>query len=516
MLKVLPGTRLLPDSNWESGRTGLRYQGDGHLVLYMRGAAVWGSGAFAAPGYVEMQGDGNLVAYDATGAPYWASDTYGPGGWLEISDAGMRLVGPTTLWAPDLADVPEPPIVPVPDRVVRPLVGNVRPVGLSFGDDTGPRLVHGCTDFGAVVKFHEDRDTCLRQLDVMAVYQQFVRAAWRLNGWKWTPSGLTIDPIRDGWFDEAMRGYLQACHERGIRVNLTCGDMNNWSAAQAEASIARVAQIAASVSPTVVMLHEWNEIRGTSPGGEDDVEQLRHLTQIWMQHYPWNLRGLSDPGTQDGEGMRRLSRDPANIALMHDVRWSVEDAIRRAFNTAYEGRPIAGKAVKQGEPTGPDLPSTLDVYQPVEGYDDLLAIYTIHVITGQASTYFNKPALVSRDPLDSTWGFKELPRAWRAMEIPEDIGQGDILPGHRSNAPLRVVGSNAHRADSAVRGNYAIGVISGGDRWQVKAGRSGKATAYHAGKSSSEPVHVVWQGDIREGETLPISGPTPTVVRIVS
>lgn len=514
MLKVVAGSRLGPDQNWESGSTGLRYQGDGNLVLYKRGQAVWASGVFSPAGYVEMQGDGNLVAYNASGAPYWASDTFGPGGWLEISDKGMRLVGPTTLWEPELAPTPEPSPVPIPDRVVRPLVGNARVVGASFGDDSGPRLVHGCTDFGGVVKFHENRDKALRELDIVAAYQQFIRAAWRLNGWKWTTSGLTIDPIRDSWYDEALRGYLQACHDRGIRVALTCADMNNWSARQAEESIRRVAQIAASVSPTVVMLHEWNEIRGTSPGGEDDVDQLRQLTRVWQQHYPWSLRGLSDPGSQDGEGMRRLSQEPANVALIHNTRWGAEDAIRRAFNIRYEGQPIAGKPVAEMEPTGPNgsVPGgefTRLVYQPTEDPDDLFAIYTMQVITGQISTYFNDPALVSREPLDSTWGFKELPTKWRQMEIPEDIGQGDILPGHRSNAPLRVVGSNAHRADSMSRGSFNIGVISGGDRWQVKSGRTGQATAWTA-------EGVVWEGRVETGQTLPISGPTPTVVRIIS
>lgn len=420
-------------------------------------------------------------------------------------------------WPTEIEGPPTPP-PPIPGQV-KQLVGLVRAVGKSFGDDMGPRIVHGCTDFGGVVKYHEDRDAALRSLDVTAAHQQYVRAAWRLNGWKWTTSGLTLDPIRDSWYDDALRGYLTACNDRGLRVMLTCADMNDWTSAQADDSIRRVAQIAASVSPTVVWLHEWNELRSIwRPGDENDaqVEKLRAMSRIWQQHYPTSMRGLSDPGSQDRTGMQRLSQSPANVALIHNVRWSAADALRRAFNAPYDNYP--GLPIAEGEPTGPngsppDNEFTRHVYQPTENHDDLLAIYTMQVITGQASTYFNDPALVSRQPLDSTWGFKEIPALWRLMEIPEDIGQGTLTPGHKPDAPLQVVGSNASRADSMVRGPYNIGEISGvEDRskpWRVKAGKDGQATAYTA-------EGVVWEGRVSSGEVLPISGPTKTTVRIVT
>jgi hypothetical protein len=149
------------------------------------------------------------------------------------------------------------------------------------------------------------------------------------------------------------------------------------------------------------------------------------------------------------------------------------------------------------------------VYQPVNDPNNILAIYTMQVITGQASTYFSDPSLASREPLETTWGFTNLPRLWQEMEIPEDIGQGQIIPGHKANAPLRVNGSNAHRADSTALGGYSIGVISGGDNWRVRSGRDGLATAYTASG-------VVWEDHVSTGQQLPISGPTPTIVRIRS
>lgn len=352
----------------------------------------------------------------------------------------------------------------------------------------------------------------LRQLDVVAQHQQYVRVLWRLNGSLWAASGITNDPIRDPWFDDACRGYLQACHDRGLRVNLSSGDFYNWGRQQAIDTFRRVGQIAASVSQDVVWLSAaTNEARGTMPGGEaeSNVQWMAECLEAFASAYPWALRAGSDPGSQDRAGMIRLAPPPSTVALIHDVRWSAEDAIRRTFNSMYENYP--DRPIAQDEPTGPEDPAppgefTRKVYQPTEDHDALLAIYTMQVLTGQASTYFNDPALYSRRPLDETWGFKELPAAWRQMDIPENIGQGQLIPGHRPGG-LQVIDSNAHRADGALIGNYFLGVISGGNNWKVRSGRDGQATAFTA-------AGVVWEGDVRTGETLPISGPTPTVVRI--
>ncbi len=64
------------------GRFGLYYQSDGNLVLYNEQtmAVVWSSGtAGRSVGFTAMQGDGNLVIYDAGGAYVWDSGTSGPG-----------------------------------------------------------------------------------------------------------------------------------------------------------------------------------------------------------------------------------------------------------------------------------------------------------------------------------------------------------------------------------------------------------------------------------------------------
>ena len=128
-----------------------------------------------------------------------------------------------------------------------------------------------------------------------------------------------------------------------------------------------------------------------------------------------------------------------------------------------------------------------------------------------ASTYFSGPALVSRQPLDSTWGLKELPQLWRSMEIPEDVGQGTLVPGHKVDAPIRI-GQGAERCDSVVcpGGRVAFGVVHGGVDWRVPSGWDADATLFkHDGSRADYRV--------RAGETLIQTTGThdPVVVRLV-
>ncbi len=524
MIVLTPGQRLLPGEVKVAEGLLLTYQSDGNLVLYRKSQAVWATMTFDPPGYVEMQGDGNLVMYNAQIVPIWATNTFGEGAVLEMNSDGLDVViiNPQILWSTPA--LPEPPPGPTPGPgIVSPLVGFVSPSGRSFTDDTGHCSVYGCSDFGGIVKYHEDRDKSLRSLDLVARYFKFIRVAYRLNGWYWSggggypSSGLTIDPIRDSWWEEAVRGYLQAAWERNLRVNLSCMDMYNCTTQQARDFVARVAQIGASVSDKVVILHEWNEMRGTVPGGEDDgpVEFLKELTGIYQQHYPWNLRGLSDPANQARSGMIRLSQNPANTALIHNVRQPDDDAIRRAYNAMYENYP--GKPVCAGEEAGPNNPTPPGTFNrkvtgAMEAQDALLALYSTHVFTGQMSTFFNDPALVSRYDLDYTWGFKEIPAIWRQMEIPSNIGQGRLIPGHKPDAPLRVNGSNAARADSVEAPNgWVYGTISGvlddSQPWRVASGRSGELTLFNS-------TGIVHQGHIGVGEIIPASGHSPVEVRI--
>jgi hypothetical protein len=63
-------------------------QGDGNLVLYSGGSALWASNTVGTGQYANMQDDGNLVVYGPNGAP-WASNTAGKGSSvLVVTDDG--------------------------------------------------------------------------------------------------------------------------------------------------------------------------------------------------------------------------------------------------------------------------------------------------------------------------------------------------------------------------------------------------------------------------------------------
>jgi hypothetical protein len=85
-----------------NGEYELIMQGDGNLVEYFQGRALWASSTQGHPGaYAIMQGDGNLVVYRPGGAAVWASGTHGPGVWAVMQGDGNFVVysaGGTALW----------------------------------------------------------------------------------------------------------------------------------------------------------------------------------------------------------------------------------------------------------------------------------------------------------------------------------------------------------------------------------------------------------------------------------
>ena len=129
---------LQPDQKRQSrnGRAELLYQGDGNLVLYVDGRALWASHtAGRAAGEAVMQGDGNLVVYDGARQPVWASGTSGhDGALLAVQDDGNCVIyhDGRALWATHTAQTgtAEPvrpsvdphqdvdvPVIAVPDPV---------------------------------------------------------------------------------------------------------------------------------------------------------------------------------------------------------------------------------------------------------------------------------------------------------------------------------------------------------------------------------------------------------------
>lgn len=85
-------------------RFSLALQGDGNVVLYHKGVALWATATFGTSGSVlALQGDGNLVLYTASGCPIWASNTGGhANARLSLQDDGNLVIydaGGGVLWA---------------------------------------------------------------------------------------------------------------------------------------------------------------------------------------------------------------------------------------------------------------------------------------------------------------------------------------------------------------------------------------------------------------------------------
>src|SRR5581483_8730991 len=102
---IEPGHGLAPGESLAScdGRFELAMQGDGNLVLYSSGVAMWATGTDGRGGDVAvMQGDGNFVLYSSHSAPLFASHSDGhAGAWLALQDDGNLVVYDSghALWA---------------------------------------------------------------------------------------------------------------------------------------------------------------------------------------------------------------------------------------------------------------------------------------------------------------------------------------------------------------------------------------------------------------------------------
>ncbi|MFC1403566.1 MULTISPECIES: beta-galactosidase [Streptacidiphilus] len=87
-----------------NGSYSLDLQGDGNLVLYRSGTALWSSGtANSAASQAIMQGDGNLVLRNSAGTSLWSSRTSGnTGAYLAVQNDGNAVIYSATgtaLWS---------------------------------------------------------------------------------------------------------------------------------------------------------------------------------------------------------------------------------------------------------------------------------------------------------------------------------------------------------------------------------------------------------------------------------
>ncbi|MEE1928538.1 hypothetical protein V1J52_10090 [Streptomyces sp. TRM 70351] len=89
------GTRICRNMALTSGngRTLLRLQEDGNLVVYRDGRPVWQApGAWSRGDCLVFQDDGNFVLYDSGGTAVWHANTWRRGNILSVQDDGNVVI----------------------------------------------------------------------------------------------------------------------------------------------------------------------------------------------------------------------------------------------------------------------------------------------------------------------------------------------------------------------------------------------------------------------------------------
>lgn len=353
----------------------------------------------------------------------------------DATKAVLRMITGST-------EPPDPPIhppEPPTTQYVAPLQGYVRhQPSASIGDDTGPRSVRFCSYFGALGDLRDRPALFHQNLDLIPGRWQGARIFWHLASSGWVNAGRNVSPF-DPNFDALLLEALSQFSKRGLRVQLTSGDHQFFPPnTDRHGLYARIAALCKRVNDKVVSISEViNEARVNSHEGEDWAFWAS-LSKDFQQVYPWGVHGTSDPGDQEEPAdLRAASRPPATCTLLHGTRIDYISAIRRAFNVKFEGVPEL--YVVQGEPNAEGT----DVYQGWPAgpqHAEVFGLHTMIVLTGQVLTFFGDAALYKHIPLDSDWGFSNLPRLWREMAIPEDIGLYQLIPGHKPDAPVRLEG----------------------------------------------------------------------------
>jgi hypothetical protein len=410
----------------------------------------------------------------------------------------------------DALGITEPvePVEPVEpgDRLCVPVNGYIRTEGGFWADDSGPRSLRYCSWFAALRHYRDNPGAVREELKLIAQHWQGVRIFWHVwtaNGWA---PGYEVDP-RWPDFDQVFTGFLRDCQALGLRVSISCGDMQDLCPdGNEDDEHRRIAQLAASVDQwTVSHWGIWNEGWQNSARGTDPA-YAAHLSEIVQHAYPWNAHALTDTN-EEPANWQTWGRYPANNVMIHGERgWP--NCMNRAYNTKYEGRP--GTLINFDEPTGlgPDITT------PLQTPEQLFGLYTVMLITGGMLTYFGGHGLKSwQQPGDlaKDWGFRELPALWRQMKLPEDVRGWAVVPGHKAEAAVSPTsfensGRGPHRCDGIQTYDEAWYVVSAGrDSWDLRTRRTADVTIWRA----SGPQHL---GVLGRDAQIPTNGPAEQAI----
>ncbi len=348
-----------------------------------------------------------------------------------------------------------PPVAEAPSfaSTARPLVGPLRVQDKLFRDDTGYRRIFFNSWFTALRTLRDNPPEFYRQLDAIAAANyQGVRVFLAVGGWmdywdghevapvtfkKWhfnRENGGHLDDDRsrpgrgvviEAWpdFDPLYRTMIRAFKARKLRFDFAFGDMQmivgNDQAKELELH-RRLSRIAAEEGglEVVALVEGTNEVPLNRYGGDGaaSIEQLGRILAIWRQAIPGVL---TTQGAFLSEEPDRLyaSVTYGQVAAVHVTRDPIVNAIKRTAGLVFwEGNWRAFPVpFWHTEPAGPGK----DSYAAQNDPANLTALYSMQSLTGAASNYFNGPAVRGDGPLESTWGFKELPKILSVL--PENV-----------------------------------------------------------------------------------------------
>ena len=342
-----------------------------------------------------------------------------------------------TIFQPD--DTAPPPDAPTSSGTLQPvpiraLVGPVRAKDGIFYDATGPRRVIGYSDFPALRIFQDDPAEAERTLAAArAAGWQYVRIAFALAenetdyGGYWR--GAHVHP--ETTTKRVLVPFAKLAQRYGIRLHLFGG--YSWCVANPRGcrtdEIAFIRWMAETLRDEglaeSVVLFEWrNEYVINAPwrGGPESYSVAREAIELWKRTVG-SPTTMGSPGEDDPAIARSVRETGADVAAIDFERGLPGyQLMKRAHRAYYDGRykrGYLGASLFATEPTGPQGVGG-DVTWPLDDPQFVYGLASVYAVSGQAFTFFNGPAVRHRRPIDSTFGFYELPRL--LAHIPEDIG----------------------------------------------------------------------------------------------
>lgn len=338
--------------------------------------------------------------------------------------------------------VPPPSVVPVCQR---PLVGPLRVEHKLFKDDTGYRRVLFCSWFPALRILRDNPQEFERQLNaIVAAGYQGIRVFLAVGGWSDYWDGREVAPISftkwfytgnlqrtdrtgariEAWpdYDDLLRTLLRACRDRKLRLHVTCGDMQIIcpSASQEVDLHRRFATICQQEggSDVIALAEVTNEYPINRYGGDlpDSIQQMGQVIRVWRECCPGVLTAQGAPLSEEPDKLEAASTY-GDVCVSHTTRDPFSMCMKRTYGLIHWEGNYRGfsRPFWQGEPAGPGADSFARQDDPA----NLTALYALHALTGQASNRFQGAAVRSRQPLDSEWGFTELPAL--LAKLPEDV-----------------------------------------------------------------------------------------------